>query len=481
MGWNLEPVPSSTKRAAMTPRRRKLYMKNPISLARGLALVATLLCGMPAFGQEPPPSPATSTDRIQQLEQEVAALRAAIAELAKPEAPVQVPADRLAEVEGKIDVLAAEIEKLKIGEAAVAADQSDQGMGPAASKVYRTERGVSIGGYGEALYQKFDDSRDDGRASGRTDSADLLRAVVYFGYKWNDRLLFNSEVEFEHGGEEVGVEFAYLDYLWKPQANLRGGLLLVPMGFVNELHEPTVFHGAKRPDVERLILPSTWRENGFGLYGDVGPITYRTYLLNGFDASGFTAVGLRGGRQNGAEAKAERFAWVGRADYTALPGLLAGLSAYVGKAGQGEGAAVGTQIVEGHVEWKRNGVELRALGVQANLDDVARLNGELGLSGNRSVGERLTGGYLQAAYDLFTLFPQGDQALAPFARFESFDTQDRVPSGFAKNPANDIDVLTLGLTYKPIPQMVFKLDYQDYENGADTGIDQVNLAFGYVF
>ncbi len=480
MGWNLEPVPSAYKRAAMTPRQRKLYMKNRKSLARSLALVALLFGGAAAFAQAPPAG-APSPDRIEQLEREVAALRAAIAELAKPEAPVQVSADRLAEVERKIDVLAAEIEKLKIGEAAVAADRGDKGMGPAASKVYRTERGISIGGYGEAQYQKFEDSRDNGAPSGRTDQADLLRAVVYFGYKWNDRLLFNSEVEFEHGGEEVGVEFAYLDYLWKPQANLRGGLLLVPMGFVNELHEPTVYHGAKRPDVERQILPSTWRENGLGLYGDVGPITYRTYLLNGFDASGFTASGLRGGRQNGAEAKAERFAWVGRADYTAVPGLLAGVSAYVGEAGQGEGAAVGTQIIEGHVEWKRNGFELRALGVQADLDDVAKLNVELGLSGNRSVGERLVGGYLQAAYDLFTLFPQGEQALLPFARFESFDTQDRVPVGFAKSPANDLDVLTLGLSYKPIPQMVFKLDYQDYDNGAGTGIDQLNVAFGYVF
>ncbi len=455
-------------------------MKKRVSLSRGLslALLAALFWGSPPVAHASSPAP---EDRIRQLEQEVAALRAAIAELARPEAAEQVPADRLAEVEDKIDVLAAEIEKLKIGEAAVAADQSDLGMGPAASKVYRTERGVSIGGYGEALYQNFNARHDDGSPADETDELALERAVVYVGYKWNDRFLFNSEIEFEDGGEEVSVEFAYLDYLWKPEANFRAGLLLMPVGFLNELHEPTVYLGTHRPEVERRILPSTWQENGFGLFGQVGPVSYRTYVTNGFDASGFSAAGLREGRQGGGEAKAKDFAWVGRADWTAAPGLLAGASAYLGKAGQGIGTGVQTRMLEGHVEWRKSGWELRALGVQADLDDVARLNAELGLVGPESVGERLRGGYLQAGYDLFSAFPHGEQALIPFVRYESFDTQARVPAGFERDRANDVDILTLGLSYKPIPQVVFKADYQNQDNAAGTGLDQWSIGLGYVF
>ena len=72
---------------------------------------------------------------------------------------------------------------------------------------------------------------------------EVITAVLYFGYKFNDRFLFNSEIEFEHGSTEddgeVSVEFAYLDYLWRKPLNVRAGLLLLPLGFVNELHEPS--------------------------------------------------------------------------------------------------------------------------------------------------------------------------------------------------------------------------------------------------
>ena len=213
-------------------------------------------------------------------------------------------------------MLAGEIEKLKIGEAAVAADRSDYGLGPAASKVYRAERGISIGGYGELVYQHIQEVGDEehtllrGKAEEEEededqpgDHVDVRRAVFYFGYKWSDRILFNSEIEYEHAGGEVSVEFAYLDFLWRPEANLRAGLVLLPVGFVNELHEPTVLLGADRPIVEQRILPTTWREAGFGLFGQAGPFTYRTYIVNGLDASGFTDDGLRGGRQGGTSPR----------------------------------------------------------------------------------------------------------------------------------------------------------------------------------
>ena len=83
----------------------------------------------------------------------------------------------------------------------------------------------------------------------------------------------------------------------------RGDVDLVPMGFVNEMHEPTVYFGAERPEVERLILPSTWRENGVGAFGTIADrFHYRVYLINGMDGQGFSSNGLRGGRQNGSRA-----------------------------------------------------------------------------------------------------------------------------------------------------------------------------------
>jgi hypothetical protein len=284
----------------------------------------------------------------------------------------------------------------------------------------------------------------------------------------------------------VSVEFAYLDFLWRPQLNLRAGLLLMPVGFLNELHEPTVFLGADRPEVETRILPTTWSETGFGLFGNAGPFTYRSYVVNGLDARGFTDDGLRGGRQGGKEANAEDLAWVGRLDYTGVPGLLVGGSVYAGNAGQGietpggRKLSVGTRIFEGHLEWKWRGLELRALGAQADLDDVAGLNSALDLEGDESVGERLRGYYLQLGYDVLA-GRGGARALIPFARWESLNTQDAVPAGFLVNPDTDIDILTLGLVYKPIEQIVLKIDYQNVDNQAGTGADRFNVLLGYVF
>ena len=474
-----------------------------------LVVAGVLVLGTPLAAQDGAAvegDRATERDRIEALEQEVTELRAEIERLkrATPEAgePAPAPEDgRLTELERRIEVLAEEIEKLTLGEAAAQADRGEFGLGPAASKVYRTGEGLSVGGYGELLYENFDSSRDDGASSGRTDRFDLLRGVLYFGYKWSDRWLLNSEIEYEHGstgrGGEVSVEFAYVDYLWRPALGLRAGLLLVPMGFLNELHEPTVFLGARRPGVETAILPTTWRENGLGVFGEAGAVTWRAYVVNGLDAAGFTAAGLRGGRQKGAQAKAEDFAFVGRLDWRPAPGVLVGGSAYFGDSGQGlrrpasaededveapRGSVdVGTRVLEAHAEWRWQGLEVRGLAARAELDEVGALNSALGLAGSSSVGEEMEGWYAQVGYDVFSRWGRGEQGLVPYLRWEEMDTQAAVPAGFRANAANDVETLTLGVAYQPIDSVIVKVDYQDFDNGAGTGVDQFNVLLGYIF
>lgn len=381
-------------------------------------------------------------------------------------------AQRVAELERKLEALADEQENFQLGGLVWPQGDPRYGLGPSAAKVYSAGEGLSLGGYGEAIYER--------RAGSGNDEIDLLRLVLYVGYRFDEHWIFNSEIEYEHAGEEVGVEFATLDYLWKDTLNFRGGLVLIPMGFVNEMHEPPTFLTAKRSEVERRILPSTWRENGVGVFGDFGPVSYRAYVVNGFDATGFTDEGLRDGRQNGGEALAEDLAVVGRVDWSATPGLLAGASLYFGNAGQDQVGlgSTGTAIGELHAEWRAEGLWLRGLVAMAEVDDVAELNAASGFTGADSVGEELDGHYVEAGYDLLTLLDEPSaHSLSPYARYEAVDTQAEVPSGFASDPANDFDIVTLGLNWRPRSNLAFKLEYQDYEDSQDGW----NLAMGFSF
>ena len=432
-------------------------------------------------------------ERLAELEALVARLRAEIQALRDSmagAAPVGSPAT-LAELQKRMDALALEIERLRIGEAAApSAETTIAGFGPAASKVYAIRRGVSIGGYGEMLYQDFDPRADDGTYSREPDTADLLRAVFYFGYKFSDHLLFNSEIEFEHAvaGDdapgEAAVEFAYLDYRPRRAFGIRGGLLLVPMGFITELHEPPIFHGARRPEVERVILPSTWRENGFGVYGDVGPFSYRAYLIASLNASGFSPdEGIREGRQEGAESLARDAALVVRGDFTPVPGLVFGASAFAGDTGQGDASIGGARLTlwDAHAEWRAHGVQVRGVCARGHLEDAGAVSLSIDPSGLTAIGSRSRGWYGQVAWNVLSLLGKGDRDLSPFVRYEALDTQASVATGFVRDPVNDRTIRTYGITWKPIPNVAIKVDFQDSANRAGTAVDQWNLALGYLF
>jgi hypothetical protein len=395
-----------------------------------------------------------------------------------------------AEQDRKIDVLAKEVENLK---SRIVLPESKQlksiyGLGPAASKVYQVDRGLSIGGYGEFLFQKFVEDQH-----GNRDQFDLLRFVLYTGYKFSDRIILNTEIEFEHAliGEEtassesgaVEVEFLSLDFLaWKP-LNFRAGLLLVPMGFINEIHEPPFFHGVFRPEVEQNIIPTTWREGGVGIFGTLAEgLEYRAYVMNGLNAKGFESENIREARQVGNRALAEDLAGTVRLDYSPIPGTLLGASFWAGGSGQDETYAgrkpdVFTLIWETHAQVRYRGLELRALGAFTNIDDADLVSEELG----ETIGEDQFGFYAEAAYDLLPLLaPDTTQYLAPFFRYEIFDTQDGVPKGFARIPGHSVQLYTVGASYKPHPQVVLKLEYRNFDAHGQQP-DDVNVGAGFVF
>ena len=460
------------------------------TLAAALALALGLGAAVPAAAQE---QEADTEERIERLEEQVEQLR---------ERLEAADTTEIAELRRRLQAITRQIERMQLGQEVVRADTSMYGLAPAASKIYRTEQGVSVGGYGEVLYENFAAEREDGTAAGVEDQLDALRAIVYVGYKFNDRLLFNSEIEVEHGSTSGGVgsvslEFAYLDYRLSDDFGLRAGMVLPPMGFLNEIHEPPTFLGTERPATESAIIPSTWRANGIGFFGSAGDFEYRAYAINSFDAvgdgsspaSGFSSSGIRGGRQKGAKAVAEDLAAVGRVDWKGVPGLMLGTSVFIGETAQNQpvpGAAsdatIGgrTVIWEGHGQYKARGFDLRALWATAGVDDVARLNAAKGLTGASSIGERMSGGYLQAGYDLLH-GADTEHQLLPYVRLERLDTQEEVPAGFAESPATDRSIVSLGAAWKPVPGAILKADYQVRSNEADTAVDQFNVAVGWLF
>jgi len=407
--------------------------------------------------------------------------------------------DRIEQLERKLDVLASELDRVRT-QVAVPEEKelkSVYGLGPAASKVYGIERGLSIGGYGEANYRNFigDRNEDD------LDRADFLRMVLYFGYKFTEDIVFNSEIEFEHGSTSstdsagsgsVSVEFAALDFFWQEWANFRVGMLLLPVGFLNEVHEPPYFYGVTRPEVEQRIIPSTWRENGVGIFGRLGEdVEYRSYVTTGFNALGFDDGGIRGGRQKGNRALAEDLAWTTRVDWTpeTLPGFLLGGSFYIGDSGQDQELAGGVDvpdsrlwILEGHAEYRTGPWSFRALAAYSELSDAGDLNRAVGSPRNAPIADTMFGAYAEAAYDVWpAIFGEPDKSLEPFFRAEYVDTQLEVPSGFEANDENSYWVFTPGIQYKPHPNVVLKLEYRNLMADGGNRADELALGMGFAF
>jgi hypothetical protein len=432
-------------------------------------------------------------ERLQELEAKLKSLEEAQKPKAASETAASAQTVELQELRRQLDVIAAEMERMRSGEADVEVtpqQAASLGLGPSAASVYRKKQGVSIAGYGEMLYLNPARKNEAGVVRNGTTQLDFLRAIIYAGYRFNDKFLFNSEIEFEHAntakGGEASVEFAYLDYMANPHLTVRGGLLLVPMGLTNEYHEPTAFIGARRTETESRIIPSTWRENGFGVLGSAGVFNYRAYLINGMDAAGFTSDGIRGGRQSGARAKASDMAFVGRLDIAPTPGLFFGGSLYTGGSGQGQfvdqgkNLRVRTTIGEVHGQLQARGLDLRGLYARAAIDDVAALNRLRNLTGAASIGETLHGGYVQLGYNLLSRHSE-QMRLTPYYRFEKLNTQDEVPEGFVLDPARRQRFHTAGLEFRPIQNIVVKGDYQWVRNRATTGVNQFNLGLGYNF
>tara|TARA_R110002072_G_scaffold300390_1_gene477725 strand:- start:19243 stop:20361 length:1119 start_codon:yes stop_codon:yes gene_type:complete len=345
---------------------------------------------------------------------------------------------------------------------------------------------VTIGAYGELTYNQ---------PEGDNGELDVQRLVLLLGYKFSEDVQFVSEIELEHV-EEVFVEQAFVNYSVGDNISLRGGLMLVPMGIVNEYHEPTTFNGTERPATDNVIVPTTWRELGVGVTGRFpdASIGYQAYVFNGFKStvadgdggvSGFLSgsSGLRGGRQKGIKSTVDSPTFSTKIEYYGIPGLRLGLSGYFGKTQAADdveeidGANIGINMVGLDARYGFGKFSARGQFIYAALNDTEAYNNLTG----RDLGSALQGYYIEGGYNLLPLTAK--QRLVAFARYENYDTHAKTDGDLMRNDAYNRTDITTGLSYHIAPGVVVKGDYQFRDNKVEGGDvdDRLNFGIGVWF
>lgn len=368
-------------------------------------------------------------------------------------------------------------------------------------KLLATDGKLVIGGYGEIHYNQPLNATT--RSNG---TLDVHRMVMLLGYNFNARTQFISEIEYEHVGE-VYIEQAFLQHKINNFINLRAGLMLIPMGIVNEYHEPTTFNGVERPTVDSKISPTTWREIGFGASGNIlsASLKYQAYLVNGFNGykSGAGTLngnnGFRSGRQKGAESYVSAPNFTGKIEYYGISGLNLGLSGYFGNTqstlyngldktntaalAKADSSVTSISMVGVDARYNLGGLQMRGQFYYAGITNTEQYNVFTAKNGkNNDLGSAMSGYYVELGYNVFRFVKSTKTELVPFIRYENYNTHQATAGALAQNKAYDNTIITSGLTYKLAKGVVAKADIQFSKSEAATTYSKtLNAGVGVMF
>lgn len=342
-------------------------------------------------------------------------------------------------------------------------DETDQKLNATAEHIeIETENtesifaNTTIGGYGELHYNNYENS--DAKV-------DFHRFVLFFGHEFSDSVRFFSEFELEHSlaGDgkpgEVELEQAYVEVDINDSISSKVGLFLVPVGIINETHEPPTFYGVERNGVEKNIIPATWWEAGVAFnFKPAGGVS-----IDGAATSGL-AVGedfsIRGGRQKVANAVAENLAYTGRIKYTAINGLeLATTLQYQSDITQGVDGrdSAPATLIEAHAIYQVNNFSVRALYARWDIDgDEAKALGR----------DEQTGWYIEPSYAF-------NEKVGVFARYAEYD------NNAGNSDSTAVESTSVGVNYYVHENVVLKADYENLGGSKDS--QGFNLGFGYQF
>jgi hypothetical protein len=373
---------------------------------------------------------------------------------------------------------------------------------------------ISVSGYGIANYYAFNWQTDPQRRN----AIDIERLVLYTSVRLSDNLRIKSEIEFEHGGTGVAMEFdrfeefgeyemdvekggevmveqLNIEYKPDPRFGLRAGRIKVPLGLMQSADEPYEYYTPWRSEMESAMLPSLWYENGIEIFGDFdSQLQYSLMAVDGLDGTGFSSAGwISGGHQKRFEmVNVDDIALAARVDYDPFAGASVGAAGYFGntvnnrpKPDMSTDAHVA--IVEGHVTYTNRPLTVRAMGIYGtlqNADLVSKANRNLSnnLNAKRTpVGSAALGWYVEAGYDVLSFFGPHTISLDLYTRYEFYDTMAEVTGDIFDNPRWERQTLTVGAMYRPLNPLVVKTAYAMRKIGTATANEENTFALGFGF
>jgi hypothetical protein len=459
-----------------TPRRS--LRRLPLALAIAAALAS------PAALADEASLKAEIAELRAQIEQMKAQMKKLAAQRTAPAAPsaAKAPAAGVAPTA----VGTAPLAQPASGDLAARVDRLEQTMSAQAEE----QSATTLFGYGEIAYAR------PTRSSNQT-QADLARAVLGWSHRFDDRTRMAAELEVEHAVAsaddkgEVEIEQFYAERQFTDRVGGRAGLFLIPIGFLNEHHEPTQYYSVFRNFVETSIIPTTWREGGLAIYGGTeSGLNWNVGLTTGFNLANWDAS-LNDGRdsplgsihQELSLAAAKDLSGYLSLNYVGIPGWTFGGTYFTGKAGQGvtDFPAPNARVTlwEAHARWQPGPFDLSALYSRGTISDTEALN--LTFIGQPTpVPQLFYGGYVQAAWR--NAWTYKDYSLTPFTRYEWVNTAAAyasVPQGLGVSPTPTEQIWTLGADFYVTPSIVFKADYQQFR--VDSSRNSFQLGFGLNF
>ena len=322
---------------------------------------------------------------------------------------------------------------------------------------------IAVGGYVEANsnYQN-----EDGVVEGL--SFEARRFNIFLFSDINERLRFLAELEFEHGTEEIALETAQLDYQFNPALTLRAGIILVPIGGFNQNHDSPRWNFVDRPLVSTSIIPSTLSEVGFGVNGKFYyqdfVFTYDAYLTNGLNND---IILNENGRTDLSLGKHEELMAEDNNGTPMVSGKLSLRKRSVGEIGiSAYGGTYNTFRIDGEEIAEKNGLSIIALNYDSQVKNIG-LSGELAYTRidvpstvPEFFGQRQWGFYqdITAPISKFKLAGQQINLSADF-RIEYVDYNASY-SGQSFDLGDEVFATVWGLSFRPSPQTVFKLNYR---------------------